>query len=43
MTSTVVFRQGMHENLSAAVSFYILVIGDLIEGYKACERERTEV
>lgn len=42
-TSIVVFRQGMRENLSAAVSFYILVIGDFFEGYKACELERIEV
>ncbi len=28
---------------SAAVWLYILVIGDFIEGYKACEQEGTEV
>lgn len=28
---------------SVAVWFFILVIGDFIEGYKACEREGTEV
>lgn len=33
----------MREKLSAAVSFYIHVIGDFIEGYKACEQERIEV
>ncbi len=37
----VAFRQGMRE--SVAVWFYILVIGDFIEGYKACEWEGTEV